>query len=303
MNTANMSPYLKSFSVYITMEKGLSRNTASSYISDLNFFIEFLRAKNICDFSKISRDDVLNFLEEGADKGLESSSTARRLVSIKTFFKYLIEERVISSDVTDVMTSPKLWRILPDFLSIEEVSALLEVFSNRATDPLVFRNRAIIEVLYSCGLRVSEAVNLCLYNVKLDDAIIKVRGKGDKERIVPIGKPAETILNRYMSTFRPKLLKRNPEEPALFLSKSGEPLTRERIWGVIKEAAKLAGIRKNISPHTLRHSFASHLLANGADLRVIQEMLGHADISTTQIYTHVDGNRLKNIIKNFHPRA
>ena len=298
-----METILRHFAGYILMEKGLSKNTVAAYTSDIRFFIEYLKDNGISDFSKVTRNDILYFLEDSSDKGIESASLARRLVSIKVFFKYLFQEKIVKNDITDVMTSPKLWRLLPDFLSPDEVDALLQVYSNRVKDLLTLRNRTILELMYSSGLRVSETVNLRVNDLKFDEGVIRVTGKGDKERIVPIGIPAERLLQKYLDTVRPKLLKENLGESAVFLSNNGKVLDRERVWGIIKEAAKLAGIKKNIHPHTLRHSFASHLLANGADLRVIQEMLGHADISTTQIYTHVDQDRLKNVLQQFHPRS
>ena len=179
---------------------------------------------------------------------------------------------------------------------------MLTVYPATGKDPLVFRNRTILEVLYACGLRVSEAAGLQVGNVRFDEEILLVKGKGSKERIVPMGKPAQKLLRRFLDELRPQLLK-DERQTAVFLSKNGKPLDREWIWNIVKEAAKLAGINKNIYPHTLRHSFASHLLENGADLRVIQEMLGHADISTTQIYTHVDQKRLIQVHKKFHPRG
>lgn len=293
----------KSFSNYLILEKGLSKNTVSAYASDINFFLDHLKTKQLGDYSALKRDDILTYLESCSEQSMESASIARKLVSIKVFFKYLFTERLILSDITDVMNSPKLWRILPDFLSSKEIDKMLDVFPSNAKEALTIRNRAIIEVLYSCGLRVSEAVNLQLHDMKFDDGVIRITGKGEKQRIVPIGAPAERIISKYMEHARPELLKDKTNQPKVFLSVNGRALTRARIWGVVKNAAKLAGIKKNIYPHTLRHSFASHLLENGADLRVIQEMLGHADISTTQIYTHVDQNRLRNVIKNFHPRG
>jgi len=298
-----MKKALKHFAGYILMEKGLSKNTVSAYTSDLRFFIDYFKKKNIVEFSEVTRNDILFFLEDSSDKNIESASLARRLVSIKVFYRYLLQEKIIKNDITDVMNSPKLWRLLPDFLTLDEVDSLLQVYSNRVKDPLTLRNRTILELMYSCGLRVSETVNLCLGGLKFDEGIIRVTGKGNKERIVPLGRPAERLLIKYLDKVRPQLLKGNIDVPFAFLSNNGRILDRERIWGIIKEAAKLAKIKKNIHPHTLRHSFASHLLANGADLRVIQEMLGHADISTTQIYTHVDQNRLRTVLKQFHPRS
>ncbi|MCF7790498.1 MAG: site-specific tyrosine recombinase XerD [Victivallales bacterium] len=299
----NIPSILKQFSGYLLMEKGLSENTVSSYISDINFFIEFLKKEKNENFNSIKRDDILDFLEESSENGLESSSLARRLVSIKIFFKYLYQEKLITYDITDIMISPKLWRLLPEFLSIDEVDLLLNAFSNKSRDPLITRNRTILEIMYSCGLRVSETVDLKLNNIKYDEAIIRIYGKGEKERIVPLGIPAQRILKRYTDKIRPLLLKYETESPFVFLSNNGNKLTRKRVWDIVKLAGKMAGIKKNIHPHTIRHSFASHLLANGADLRIIQEMLGHSDISTTQIYTHIENSRLKSIFNQFHPRS
>ena len=284
------------------MEKGLSNNSVSAYISDLKDFVEFLHDKGIPSFQKVKREIILDYLGKCRKKGMESSSIARRLVSIKVLFRYLFQEKLIPTDITDVMDSPKLWRLLPDFLSAVEIDSMLQVFPSNGKDPLTFRNRTILEVMYACGLRVSETAGLEIRGFMTDQDILRVTGKGDRERIVPIGKTASGLLRRYMNEIRPKLIK-SENETTMFLSKTGRRLNRERIWAIVKEAAKLAGINKNIHPHTLRHSFASHLLENGADLRIIQEMLGHADISTTQIYTHVDEKRLLNVHKQFHPRG
>ena len=297
-----MLDILEHFSGFLVMEKGLSNNSVSAYISDLKSFVEYLNGNGILSFEKVKREVILDYLGVCREKGMESSSIARRLVSIKVLFRYLFQEKLIKTDITDVMDSPKLWRLLPDFLSSTEIDKMLRVFPANGKDPLVFRNRTILEVMYACGLRVSETAGLQLRGFLLDQDILRVTGKGDRERIVPIGKTASDLLRRYMDEIRPELLK-SDNETTMFLSKTGRKLNRERIWAIVKEAAKLAGINKNIHPHTLRHSFASHLLENGADLRIIQEMLGHADISTTQIYTHVDEKRLLNVHKQFHPRG
>lgn len=285
------------------MEKGLSDNSVSAYQSDLKDFTKFVHHLGKSRVDEITRNDILAFLSDCKERGLEPSSLARRLVSIKIFFRYLFQEKIVTTDITGVMDSPKLWRLLPDFLSINEVNALLKAFPATAKDPLIFRNRAILELMYSCGLRVSETASLQLNSLLLDQDLIRIIGKGDKERIVPVGKPAGRLLIRYLDEIRPLLQKIESSETAVFLSFRGRPLDRERIWAIVNEAAKLAGINKTIHPHTLRHSFASHLLEHGADLRIIQEMLGHADISTTQIYTHVDQQRLINVHKQFHPRG
>ena len=298
-----MEKILQHFFGYLTAERGLSRNSVDAYSSDLEDFVHWLHAQGIDSFDDAGRDAILDYLEYCRDeRGLETVSIARRLVAIKVLYRYLFRERLIAADVTDVMDSPKFWRILPDFLNVAEVDALLNAYPVRAQDPLTIRNRCILELLYSCGLRVSECVNLRFGSVRFDERTIRVLGKGSKERIVPMGEAAIRQLKRYLEKARPELAG-DGAAPQLFLSNHGKKLDRERVWMVVKDAARIAGIDKNIHPHTLRHSFASHLLENGADLRVIQEMLGHADISTTQIYTHVDESRLLGVFNRFHPRA
>ena len=297
-----MERILKHFLGYAALERGLAVNSTEAYRSDLLDFIAFLQNSQVSNFMEVTRDTILDYLCRCKDKGMESTTLARRLVAIKVFFRYLFQERIIARDITDVMDSPKLWRILPEFMSAREVDALLNAFSARAKDPLEFRNRCILELMYACGLRVSETAGLTVGSINFDENVVRAFGKGSKERIVPIGRTARELVGRYLENVRP-LLVRDASETALFLSNHGRKLDRIRIWGVVKQAAAIAGIHKNIHPHTLRHSFASHMLENGADLRVIQEMLGHADISTTQIYTHVDQRRLLEVHRKFHPRA
>jgi len=293
---------LKHFAAYISLERGLSKNSLEAYRSDLTHFIDFLEDNKVSSFRDVTREVIVDYLGSCKDAGMESATVARRLVTIKVFFRFLVRDRIISDDVTRIMDSPKLWRILPDFLSIGEVEALLNVYPVNSEDPLTFRNRCILEMIYACGLRVSEAAGIRAGAVNFNDAIVRVRGKGSKERLVPIGSVAGELLEKYIKLMRPQLAK-DASVPNLFLSNRGNPLDRVRIWMIVTDAAKLAGIRKHIHPHTLRHSFASHLLENGADLRTIQEMLGHADIGTTQIYTHVNKDQLLAVHKNFHPRA
>ncbi len=297
-----MDRILQHFCGYLLMERGLSRNSISAYRCDLADFIAYLKKCGKTDFPEVTRDDIIDFLGEHKENGMEPASLARRLVAIKVFFRYLTQEKFVPENITSVMDSPKLWRILPEFMSSREVEALMNVYAVNAKDFLAIRNRAILEVLYACGLRVSEVASLKVSSVNAENGVIRVLGKGAKERIVPVGHLAVQALRRYLTKSRPNLL-RSPDEPTLFLSQRGRKLDRERIWAIIKEAALQAGIIKNIHPHTLRHSFASHLLENGADLRVIQEMLGHADIATTQIYTHVDQRQLLAVHKKFHPRS
>lgn len=291
------------FKEHLVAVRGLSLNTTGAYESDLEDFARFLEEHGHSSYRSADRDAVLDYLDDARDRGLETATLARRLVSIKMLFRFLADEELIEKDFTTVMDSPRLWRILPDFLSEEEVERFLAAYPNSLQYPLEMRNRAILELLYSSGLRVSEAAKLPLTGVDFDNELLRVVGKGSKTRIVPVGKTALRTLRRYLSEVRPLLAEKSPRSPFVFLSKNGKRLNREWIWSMVKTAALRAGIQKNIHPHTLRHSFASHLLANGADLRVIQEMLGHADISTTEIYTHVDRNRLVFIHRKFHPRG
>lgn len=297
-----MDKILQHFCGYLLMERGLSENSIAAYRSDLEDFSDWLKEQGKNSYSEVSRDDIIDFLGARKEQEMEPSSLARRLVAIKVFFRYLAQEKFIPDNITSVMDSLKLGRILPEFITAVEVDALMNVWSLEDRDFLAIRNRAILELMYACGLRVSEVAALNVSSVNLDDRVIRVVGKGSKERIVPVGHLALKALGRYLKEARPYLLK-SPDEPTLFLSRLGRRLDRERIWGIIKETARLAGITKNVHPHTLRHSFASHLLENGADLRVIQEMLGHADIATTQIYTHIDQRRLLEVQRKFHPRA
>ncbi|MFO7820753.1 MAG: site-specific tyrosine recombinase XerD [Lentisphaeria bacterium] len=292
---------LQDFFGYATLERGLAENSVKAYANDLQQFVQFLNDhKEVDDPGEIDRHRILDFLENSQQAGLEPSSIARRLVAIKIFFRYLLQERLIPHDVTDVMEGPRLWKLLPHFLAAEEVSKLLAVYGTR--DKLDCRNRAILELLYASGLRVSELAGIRMNDLYLDNNYVRVVGKGDKQRIVPVGKPGCRALRKYLEKARGELDKSGNAE-RVFLTVNGNPLSRAMIWNIVTAAARQAGIKKTVYPHLLRHSFASHLLAGGADLRVIQEMLGHADISTTQIYTHIDQTRLRDIHRQFHPRA
>jgi integrase/recombinase XerD len=288
------------FAAYLSLERGLAANTTRAYLHDLCEFAKFLDCLKVRSSEAVTRDHILDFLDSSRDAELASTTIARRLIAIKIFFRFLCRERLLKHDITDAMDGPRLWRLLPDMLGVDEVERLLKAFSKR--DPLERRNQAILELFYATGIRVSELANLRLDGLKFEQGFIRVIGKGDKERIVPVGRPAIRRLTTYLQQIRP-LLDKTQRGTTLFLSVNGHPLTRARVWQVVKEAARRAGIEKNVYPHMLRHSFATHLLSNGADLRVIQEMLGHADISTTQIYTHVNQAQLKSIHRRFHPRA
>ena len=297
-----MKKQLKLFINYLIVERGLAANSIHSYNSDLCDFIKYLEENSFKSFAEIDRDVIFDYLSELKNLGMEGTTIARRMISIKLILRYLVAEKLLQHDVTELMESPKIWNILPEFLSEQEVDALLSAFPCSLKEPLTFRNRVILELLYSSGLRVSEAANLNVNAIDFENETIRVLGKGSKVRLVPCAHSTLLLIQRYLRDIRP-LIDVTGSAKYLFLSNNGRKLDRERIWGIVKLAAEAAGIRKNVHPHTLRHSFASHLLANGADLRVIQEMLGHADISTTEIYTHVDKSRLSSIHKAFHPRG
>lgn len=295
-----MNALLESFLDYISLERGLSINTRKAYGDDIGQFLSFLDQKGVTSLNQVDRKQVLDHLMAMKAKGMSTNSISRHLVSIKVFFRYLQQEGMLDKNVTDTMDSPRLWKILPDTLSEKEVSLLLEAPNMRK--PLGVRDRAILEMFYASGLRVSELGGLRLADLHIDDGYIRVIGKGRKERVIPVAEESSRLLLRYLEDVRPMLCD-NPNLPNVFVSKRETALTRQRLWQIIKKYTKEAGIMKNVTPHTLRHSFATHLLQNGAPLRVIQEMLGHADIATTQIYTHVNPERLKSIHQQFHPRA
>ncbi len=299
-----LSREITEFGQFIIFERGLARNTRTAYETDLQSAAAYLiHEKKVSSWKEVTRDMLLDYLDDLREKGMESTTAARHLISLKMLFRYLKNENRIPADVTEVMDSPRLWKILPDFLSEQEVFALLKAFPARSDDPYEVRNRTVLELLYSSGLRVSETASLQLAAIDMEQELIRVTGKGSKTRIVPVGKPALRQLKYYLEHARPFFAEKNPSSPSVFLSYRGKTLDRERIWQVVKLAAGIAGISKNIHPHTLRHSFASHLLAHGADLRTIQEMLGHADIATTEIYTHIDRSKLISVHRKFHPRG
>jgi integrase/recombinase XerD len=285
---------------HLRLERGLSLRTAKAYGSDMELFIRYLESLKINDWDEVRREDIEDFLEMDPDHRMEPTTIARRLVSIKVFFRYLVEEQIVKNDITDILEGPRKRLQLPGFLTEEEVDRLIAAYTGN--DILTIRNRAIIEVLYASGLRASEITRLRLDKVEFNESYLRVIGKRDKERVVPFGREASGCMAAYLREARPKLDK-SGKALEFFLSRTGKALTRERIWMIVTEAARIAGIEKDIYPHMLRHSFATHLLSHGADLRVIQEMLGHADISTTQIYTHMDSSRFANAHQQFHPRA
>ncbi len=295
-----MHQSLDRFLHYLIVEKGLSKNTIEAYSHGLNRFLNYLRGKGTEEVREISKFDIREFLLFLKRKGLSSKTLARNLVSIRVFLRFLTEESILSANPAEEIESPKTAKTLPEILSLEEVETLLE-----QPDPQIpqgMRDRAMLEMLYATGMRVSELTRLQVNHVHLDAGYVLVYGKGSKERIVPIGNEAIKWARRYMGETRERLLKKR-ESPFLFVNRSGKPMSRQYFWKSIKAYGRRAGIRKRITPHLLRHSFASHLLERGADLRSVQLMLGHADISTTQIYTHVTGERLKKIHQRYHPRG
>ena len=294
-----MKKLLEEFINYLSVERGLSKNTIASYRMDLVSFLNYLESKGFSGIEKIKRDDITHYLLNLKDKGLSGNSVSRALVSIKMFYKFLAQEHLIKDNIAGVLESPKLIRSLPNVLNISEVEKLLAAPDMR--DWIGIRDKAALELLYATGMRVSEMVDLPTNTLNLDVGFIKCRGKGDKERVVPIGSKARDAITRYLEKTRPILLK-NKNDNHLFLTRLGKRVSRQSFWKMIKKYAKKARIKKEITPHTLRHSFATHLLERGADLRVVQEMLGHSDIATTQIYTHINKDRLKLIHKQFHPR-
>ncbi len=292
--------YITMFCQAMQAERGLSPETVKAYRYDLEAFRKALDEADQQDPSRIRRDQLTRFLLNSRNEGLKPSSVARRLVSLKMFFRFLNAEGMLKQDVGESLDSPKLWRQLPEMLSPEQIDRLL-----KAPDPSTphgQRDRCLLELMYACGLRVSELVTLRLDSLHLDDGYIRVTGKGRKERLIPIARPTARHVEQYLDSVRPQLLA-GADPGTLFLSVRGRPLTRARIWQILKALAVKANLPQDLHPHTLRHSFASHLLSRGAPLRSIQEMLGHADISTTQIYTHVDQQRLQRIHQQFHPRA
>ena len=292
--------HLDNFLNYLMVEKGLSKNTIESYSRDLQKFITYLEKNNRVDVSEVANLDIMAFLVEVKSQGLSSKSTGRNLSAVRMFFKFLVQEGFLDIDPSINIESPKIRPSLPSVLSIAEVDSLLSQPDVKTTRGI--RDRAMLELLYATGVRVSELVNLKLTSLNLDVGYIIAFGKGSKERIIPLGDTSKDYLKEYLVIVRPKHAK-GIVSSYLFLNPSGKKFSREGFWKMLKRYALKAGINKNLSPHTLRHSFATHLLERGADLRSVQIMLGHVDIATTQIYTHITQERLKKIHKQYHPRA
>ncbi len=293
-------PLIEPFLDALWMERGLSENTLAAYRSDLLGFARALRARGIDDLARVTRADIQAHLARRLEAGARPRSTARLLSTLRRFYAWLRRTGRIGEDPVALIETPKLGRPLPDTLSETEVEALLA--APDVATPLGLRDRAMLEVIYASGLRVSELVGLLPGQVNLQQGLVRIRGKGSKERLVPLGEVAQDWLVRYVREARPALLGQREAE-TLFLSNRGTPLTRQAFWYRIKAHAAVAGIHKPLSPHTLRHAFATHLLNHGADLRVVQMLLGHSDLSTTQIYTHVARARLQELHARHHPRG
>jgi integrase/recombinase XerD len=285
---------------YLLIEKGLSANTLDAYRTDLDRFADFLHAGGIRSLGEADSPAILKHLIFLRESGMGPRSRARHLVTLRGFFKFLIQEKILEKNPASRIDLPKSGLKLPDVLSVQEIDRILNLPD--ANKPGRVRNAAMIELMYAAGLRVSELVTVKLQDVNLNGCCVRVYGKGAKERMVPFGQPARQKIDFYVTTVRPLLL-RAAVSPFLFVARAGNPMTRQGFWKILKQYAQAAGISRSITPHSLRHSFASHLLEGGADLRSVQIMLGHVDISTTQIYTHVARDHLKRMHEKYHPRG
>lgn len=301
---------LKQFHQYIRLEKNLSPKSVEAYMHDVNKFVSYLAETKEIEIQsdtqtdqllkQIQLEDLRHYMEFLYENGIQARSQARSISGLKAFYKFLMIEKTIDSNPTTLLESPKIGRKLPEVLAIPEIESMIEAID--LSLPEGHRNRAIIEVMYGCGLRVSETVNLLISQLFFKEGYIRVIGKGDKERLIPIGHTAQNAITLYLEGTRAKQKPKKGMEDHLFLNRRGSKLSREMVFIIIKNLAELAHIKKNISPHTLRHSFATHLIEGGADLRAVQEMLGHESITTTEIYTHLDREYIKSTIAMHHPR-
>ncbi len=294
-----MQDLVEGFLSYLAVERGLADNTLLAYRRDLVKYMAFLTERGVVSSRDVRREHITDFIYGQKEQGLQISSICRELVAIKTFHRFLVRENLATEDPSALIETPRRWQRIPDVLGQQEVENIIKACSGRKDQDL--RDRAMIELLYAAGLRVSELVGLTMEDISLEVGYVRCIGKGSKERVVPIGRQARVALESYFDGARGRLNKEN--SPHVFVSRLGRALSRQSVWKVIKRYAAKAKVHKEIKPHTLRHSFATHLLERGADLRSVQEMLGHADISTTQIYTHVDRERLHRVHREFHPRG
>ncbi|MDH7603347.1 MAG: site-specific tyrosine recombinase XerD [Melioribacter sp.] len=296
-----MEKFLKEYLTILRFAKNLSENTIHSYEIDLKKFFTFLESNNVNDLNDVTSEIISSYFDEQRKLGIDTATVARYMSSIKGFWKYLDDSNYIEKNPTEKLYSVKKSRKLPAVLSFEEIEKILQ--SVNTDTYLGIRDRAILELFYSSGLRVTELINLKISDLFFEDEVIRVFGKGSKERIIPIGQSAIYWINEYLKSSRPLLEKKMKSQNYVFLNKRGTKLSRMWIWKIFNFYANQAGIKKEIHPHTFRHSFATHLIERGADLRAVQEMLGHADISTTQIYTHIDREYIKQVHRDHHPRG
>ncbi len=288
------------FQDYLTFERGLSERTVQAYSRDIDRLVEFVRARGASIPADVSHADLREYVFHLHETGLAASSVRRSISAARSYFSFLLDEGLLDADPTERIESPRSWQRLPTFLTRDEVARMVE--SPSPDHPAYWRDRAILELLYATGIRVSELVTAKVSSLDLDEGLLQVLGKGARERMVPVGRTAAQVLRRYLREVRPSL-DRGAGAGALFLSRRGRAMSRMAVWSLVRRAAERSGIDKKVSPHTLRHTFATHLLEGGADLVAVQELLGHADISTTQIYTHVDREYLRQVHRRYHPRA
>ncbi len=296
-----LSDDVAAFRHYLEAERGMAANTVLAYGRDLERYAQWVAGGGLADYLRPSLRDLTHYISHLRDEGLAPASSARHLIALKMFYRFMRMEDRADPSAVELLSSPTLWERIPQVLSPESVEKLLA--APMALDRFFLRDRAILETLYATGSRASEVVDLRLADLYLDSGFCKCTGKGSKQRIVPLGRPAQEALKAYLEGQRPGLTRAAPDAPWVFVSRGGRALTREMLWVLVKKYVRRAGLNAKVSPHTLRHSFATHLLSGGADLRTVQELLGHASIRTTQHYTHVDRDRLRSIHKRFHPRG
>lgn len=295
-----MEQLVENYLMHLKVERGLAQNTLDSYRRDLAKFVRYVKNLGVHDPGAVDRRQILSFMDDLHKGGKAASTISRNLAAIRSFYRFLTRENLVGNNPSQQLDSPKIPKRLPYILSVSQVNCLLGQPDTRS--PAGLRDKAMLELLYASGIRVSELVDLNCADLNLDMGFTRCLGKGSKERIVPLGSSAVEAVHAYLQHGRPRLL-RNNQETAVFVNVHGRRLTRQGFWKILKKYVTAAGFKGEITPHTLRHSFATHLLENGADLRSVQEMLGHADISTTQLYTHVTSNRLRDVYQQYHPRA
>lgn len=296
-----MKDLIQEFINYLSVERGLAKNTLLAYERDLGAYARYLKKANIENPDAVNRQKVSDFLYDLKKNELATTSICRALTAVKMFHRFLVRENFAKDDPTSLVETPKIWKRVPEVMSQAEIESIIRAAQGKT--PQMIRDYAILELFYASGMRVSELVDLKIGGLNFEVGYVRCIGKGRKERLIPIGKKSREALALYCQKVRPKLQSKSAATDILFLSRLGKRISRQGVWNLIKEYARKANIKKNIKPHTLRHTFATHLLEHGADLRSVQEMLGHSDISTTQIYTHVDKERLKSVHKQFHPRS